>query len=44
MGFTTQDDKLYLFAFVHFLPGAYNTVSPHHRHPLSRRLACVGMA
>ncbi|KJR83762.1 uncharacterized protein SPSK_00166 [Sporothrix schenckii 1099-18] len=25
MGFTTQDDKLYLFAFVHFLPGKYNT-------------------
>ncbi|CAK7224045.1 hypothetical protein SCUCBS95973_005387 [Sporothrix curviconia] len=25
MGYTTQDDKLYLFAFVHFLPGQYNT-------------------
>ncbi|CAK7202385.1 hypothetical protein SEUCBS139899_005108 [Sporothrix eucalyptigena] len=25
MGFTKQDEKLYLFAFVHFLPGAYGT-------------------
>ncbi|CAK7210967.1 hypothetical protein SBRCBS47491_000958 [Sporothrix bragantina] len=25
MGYTTQDNKLYLFAFVHFLPGQYNT-------------------
>ncbi|EPE04254.1 hypothetical protein F503_04769 [Ophiostoma piceae UAMH 11346] len=25
MSIATQDDKLYLFAFVHFLPGAYNS-------------------